>query len=235
MPRPEPPSSAPKFEEGDKVRVKYGVMSPEYEEIPLGGWTGRIESLESVDGEIGYDIELDQRTLDLMHPVYRKRCERDDLDVEWIWLFEEELEADDGTPVPIEQPAEIRTPPLSEKNREDRIRMVFGLTHDDPLPMVSEESLLAYHRYLATRLKFPFHISGGWEPAGPFSQKKGTWTITNLEAPEEGAIEDEERLICEGRNQQGEPIALPLHQVEVPKKDPNFKAIDDYAYWFANG
>ena len=73
-----------------------------------------------------------------------------------MWLGEEDLEPDDGTPVPIEQPTAIVTTPLSEKDQDDRVRMALGLTHDDPLPEVSRKTLLAYHRYLAANLKFPF-------------------------------------------------------------------------------
>ena len=53
----------------------------------------------------------------------------------WGWA-RRTLEPDDGTPVPIEQPTAIMTPPLSEKDQDDRVRMAFGLTHDDPLPEV---------------------------------------------------------------------------------------------------
>ena len=58
-----------------------------------------------------------------MHPVYRKRCKRDDLEMESMWLGEEDIEPDDGTPVPIEQPTQIKTPPFSEKDRDDRVAM----------------------------------------------------------------------------------------------------------------
>ena len=77
---------------------------------------------------------------DGIHPIYHKRCERDGLDFETMGLGEEDLELDDGTPVPIEQPTEIKTPPLSEKDQDDRVRMAFGLTHDDPLPEISLET-----------------------------------------------------------------------------------------------
>jgi hypothetical protein len=69
--------------------------------------------------------------------VYRKRCEREGLDFEIMSLRGQELELDDGTPVPIEQPTEIKIPPLSENDQDDRVRLVFGLTHEDPLPSVS--------------------------------------------------------------------------------------------------
>src|SRR4051812_42802280 len=61
-------------------------------------------------------------------------------------------------------------------DQDDRVRMALGLTHDDPLPDVSEETLLAYHRYLAAHLKFPLHVTA-WEKSGPFSSKKVTVAI----------------------------------------------------------
>ena len=84
-------------------------------------------------------------------------------------LGEEDLELDDGALVPIEQPTEIKTPPLSEKDQDDRVRMALGLTHDDPLPEISLETLLTYYRYLTANLKFPFNAYCGEEEVGPFS------------------------------------------------------------------
>src|SRR4051794_25812513 len=169
---PEKSQETPRFEPGAKVRVRSGVTVPDFEDIPLGGWSGTIEMVEQVDDQITYEIEWDRRTLDGMHPVYKKRCERDGLDLESMWLDEEDLEADDGMSVPIEQPTRIVTPPLSEKDQDDRVRKALGLTHDDPLPEITLEALLAYHRYLAAKLKFPFTAYCGEEEVGPFSRKR---------------------------------------------------------------
>src|SRR3954447_2019128 len=100
-------STSPHFEAGARVRVRSGVTVPDFPDIPLGGWAGAIETVEIVDDQITYEVEWDRKTLDGMHPVYRKRCERDGLDPETMWLGQEDLEADDGTPVPIEQPTGI--------------------------------------------------------------------------------------------------------------------------------
>ena len=161
----------PRFPVGDKIRVKYGVIDPEFPDIPLGGWTGTVTEVEQTDDQITYEIEWDQRTLGSMHPVYRKRCERDDLEVESMWLGEEDIEPDDGTPVPIEQPTQIKTPPFSEKDQDDRVRMALGLTHDDPLPEISPATLLTYHSYLKAKLKFPFNAYCGEEDAAPSPER----------------------------------------------------------------
>jgi hypothetical protein len=233
MTSPSQTTPVPRFEPGAKVRVKSGVTVPDFEDIPLGGWTGTITGVEQADDQITYEIEWDERTLAGMHPVYRKRCLRDDCDVETMWLGDEDLEADDGTPVPMEQPTEIRTPPLSEKDQDDRVRMALGLTQDDPLPEVSEETLLAYHRYLAAHLKFPLHVTA-WEKSGPFSSKKVTVAITSLADPREGGIDEEYGLIGLARHPNGEDLEFPLDEIELGKKDPNRRLLSDYAYWFHN-
>src|SRR5258708_6278329 len=156
MPRPKKPSDAARFQMGAKVRVKSGVRDPDFPDIPLGGWSGTVQEVEQAKGQVTYLIAWDRATLRGMHPIYRKRCERDGLEQESMWLGDEDLETSDGTRVPIEEPTQIVTQPLSEKDQDDRVRLALGLTHDDPLPKVSRKSFLAYHRYLATNLKFPF-------------------------------------------------------------------------------
>src|SRR5208337_1243420 len=156
MDRTENKSDTPCFQVGDKVRVKLGVSDPDFPDMPLGGWSGTVTEVEQADDQITYEIKWNKRTLNGMHPIYRKRCERDGLEMETMWLGEEDIEPDDGSFVPIEQPTQIKTPPLSERDQDDRVRMALGLTHDDPLPEVSRKTLLAYYRYLAANLKFPF-------------------------------------------------------------------------------
>jgi hypothetical protein len=93
MTSPRKPTPSPRFEPGDRVRVKSGVTVPDFEDIPLGGWTGTIRTVKPAEDQITYEIAWDRRTLDSMHPVYRKRCERDDCEVEIMWLGEEDIES----------------------------------------------------------------------------------------------------------------------------------------------
>ena len=224
-------SDTPRFQMGDKVRVKYGVIDADYPDIPLGGWSGTIKEVAQSNDQITYEIEWDRRTLAGMHPVYRKRSERDSLDLETMWLGDEDLEADDGTLVPMKQPTGIKTPPLSMKDEYDRIRAVFGLTHDDPLPEVNQETLLTYHRYLAANLKFPFTALYGEEEIGPFSSKRGTVIVTGLLDPEVDDLTEEDGVICTGRHREKE-IEFPFGEIEVKRKDPNYNLVSDYASWF---
>src|SRR5436305_14950284 len=106
-------SPPPRFEPGMKVRVRLGVRDPDFADIPLGGWAGTVKEIERAKGETTYLIAWDRDTLRGMHPVFKKRCERDGLELESMWLGDEDLEPDDGTCVPIEQPTAIVTKPLS--------------------------------------------------------------------------------------------------------------------------
>ena len=216
-------SGFPRFQVEDKVRVRQGLHDPILTETHLGGWSGTIKEIEQSEDEITYEIEWDKRTLDGMHPVYRKRCERDGFEMETMWLGEEDIEPDDGTPVPNEQPTQIKTPPLSEKDQDDRVRMALGLTHDDPLPDVSRKTILAYCRYLAANLKFPFKAK---------TESDGTTlTDSRLIDPKQSELEEEEGLLCEARDRQAS-FTVPLSELEDAVG--NRKLVEDYGYWFWN-
>ena len=45
-------SGSPRFQVGNKVRVKYGVIDPDFPDIPLGGWSGTIKEVEQADDQI---------------------------------------------------------------------------------------------------------------------------------------------------------------------------------------
>ena len=150
------PRTPARFATGAQVRVKPGITVPDFEDIPLGGWAGAIREVDQRSAPPTYLIEWSQHTLDHMHPVYRQRCERDGLELESMWLGEGDIEPDTGESAVIEQPTSIVTRRLNEKDQDDRVRIVLGLTSDDPLSEVEDDTLRAYHRYLAAHLTFPF-------------------------------------------------------------------------------
>jgi hypothetical protein len=59
MPRKTPP----KFSVGADVRVKRGVADPNFVDIPIGGWAGRITEMQYLNPPM-YLIRWDQQTLD---------------------------------------------------------------------------------------------------------------------------------------------------------------------------
>ena len=233
MNEPDEPTTPTRFTSGDKVRVKYGETDPDFPDIPLGGWSGTIEQIERSDEEITYLIQWDRRTLDGMHPIYAKRCERDGLEITSMWLREEDLEPDEGGTGPDRTADEDHHAAVVEGRPGGPGPHGIGLTRDDPLPDVCHDTLLTYHRYLMKNLKFPFKAFCGEEEIGPGARKRITMKVTALlDLEDDGPIEDD-GLICLGRDQD-EEVVFPLGEVEVGKKTPNYTLVSDYAFWFHN-
>ena len=220
-----------KFALGDAVRVRAGVTDPDFPDIPLGGWAGKITEVEEGNPPL-YLIRWSQETLKNIHPVYRKRCERDGLDHEEMRLGEEDLETDGGGPVVLEQPTKIVTPPLSMKDQDDRIRTVFGLTRDDLLPEVDEDSLRRYYEHLADKLRFPVEATWAKEVGmGEVTEKVKILALGDFEG--DPWIDDMYGILCKAKMSRGEG-ELPLAEMEKVKGKPNKQLVEDYAYWFWN-
>ena len=221
-----------KFTLGDVVRVRPGVNDPDFPDIPIGGWEGKIAEIENGNPPI-YLIRWNQQTLACIHPIYRKRCERDGLDFEEMRLGEVDLEPDTGDPTILEQPTRIVTPPLSMKDQDDRIRMVFGLSRDDILPEADEANLRTYFRYLAANLKFPFEAT--WFRRIGFKGETGTVTIQRLCCFEDDPcwVDDSYGIICQATMDRRR-IDLPLDLLDKIKGNPNRQLVQDYSYWFGN-
>ncbi len=222
------PSLPARFGVGNHVRVRPGTTDPDFPDIPLGGWAGTIREVDQRSKPPTYLIEWDRHTLTHMHPVYRKRCERDGLEMESMWLGEDDIEPATGEPVAIEQPTSIVSRPLDEKDQDDRVRMALGLTSDDPLPAVDDATQRAYQRYLAAHLAFPFEAK--WEPEyGPRPIIK----ITGLGDPDDDCVDEMHGLLGEARVE-GRLVEVPLAECEAKKSGPNRRLLKDYSYWFWN-
>ena len=167
-----------------------------------------------------------------MHPVYRKRSQRDGLGFADMWLGEDDLEADVGGAVIFEQPTKIVTPPLSMKDQDDRIRTVFGLTKDDPLPDVDEASLRIYYKYLGANLKCPFEAT--WTREAGLEEVTEKVTILALGGFEDDPwIDDTDGILCKAKMNGGEG-ETPLAETENVQGQPNKQLVEDYACWYWN-
>jgi hypothetical protein len=233
--RTQPNQPAPaKFSVGMIVRVKAGTMDPDFADIPLGGWTGTIQDVDQQSRSKIYLIEWNQDTLDQMHPVYRKRCQRDDLEMENMWLAEDELELDTGEPTKIAQPTNLISRSLSKDDQDDRVRAIFGLTSDDPLPFVNDENLRKYHRYLATHLSFPFQAKYQVEyqdETGDFDEQAILVTVMDLLDADH--CDEDRGILCEAMEEQ-ESVDLFLAELESTVNIHNRQLMEDHAYWFHN-
>ena len=219
-----------KFKVGDRVRVKFGIRDTEYPDMPLGGWAGTISEVHK---DRMVTVRWSRETLAAIHPVFKKRCERDGMELGEYWLGEDDLEPDPGGPLKIEHPTEIKTKPLSPKDQDDRVRMVFGLTSDDPLPDVDDETLETYHEHLSENLVFPFEAEYTSE-TGPFSSRTIQAKVIGLGDPDdEPMIDDTYGILCEARHER-RVVTLPLGELGVKEGKPNRQLVEDYSYWFWN-
>ncbi len=217
------PSS--RFTVGDRVRVKYGVMDPEYADLPLGGWAGTIADIDEYDI---YVVRWSRETLASVHPIHKMRCIRDGLVLRESWLEEADLEDDRGGPLAIQQPLEGQPRPLSPDDASDRVRMVFDLTHDDLLPCPDDESLAIYYDYLAERLGFPFQAENEWaEPVDEsFSPRVKVTALTR-----DGTWDEDDGIFCDVQTAEGLRV-LPLASLRAYRSGPNRRLISDYTAWF---
>ncbi len=219
------PPAASRFQVGDRVRVKPGTMDADYADMPLGGWAG---SIADIDPFGIHTVRWSDETIASIDPAYKRRCERDGLVLEEYWLKEADLEPEPGGPLCIEQPHTIGPRPLSPDDQDDRVRMVFGLTADDPLPKPAGDSLETYFNYLSERLRFPFsarYETGTLFDPGPPRRVK----VKSLDS--DWRWDEEDGVLCEVDGED-ELEALPLARLSVRRSHANYPLVDDYTAWF---
>jgi hypothetical protein len=214
-----------KFAMGDHVRVRHGTVDPDYSDLPLGGWCGTITEL----GDEGYcTIKLNQQTLDHIHPICKRRSERDGLNVEELEMKQEDLEPDFGEDWPLEQPTNIQTKPFDPAEFEDRIRAALGVTTDDSVPFVEKETLLKYFEYLKANLVFPFSATYSHHDG----KRRIFHNVSVIGMSDEFPIEDEYGLVCKVKDDK-EEWEVPLMLMDVGKDGHNYQLVQDYDRWFA--
>lgn len=77
---------------GTLVRVKQGVMSPEFPEVSIAGWTGSVMESTGKPPTMSYIVEWDQQTLSAMPAEYVQKCEAQQLYHRMASLAETDLE-----------------------------------------------------------------------------------------------------------------------------------------------
>ncbi len=152
---PATPCPQPRFAVGDWVRVRPGVVDADNPDIPFGGWVGTILDIEIGPRETKYLVEWSEETLAAVHPVFFRRCDRDDVEASEAWLEEAKLGPDPGTPLAIEQPTQLVPPPLDLDNPTDLARHILGVTSDDDLPPITPDRRVRFHAYLVDHVRSP--------------------------------------------------------------------------------
>ena len=113
---------------------------------------------------------------------------------------------------------------------EDRIRAIFGLTDQAPLPKVGKDTLLAYHEYLVEKLSFPFQALYA-ETSPPVRHIVHYVSVIGLSDSTRRRLFG---LFC--KVQLGDQVVeLPLADLGMREDNPNCQLVDDYVYWLWNG
>jgi hypothetical protein len=118
---------------------------------------------------------------------------------------------------------------MPPENEDSRIRRVFALAEDDPIPRVSQDALLTYRVFLGATLSFPFKALYA-ETTAPVRRLFRCVVVLGLS---ETTNRRTSVLMVRVQNAQGE-IEIPLAELGVREGDPNHQLIDDFAYWFWN-
>jgi hypothetical protein len=222
--------AGPRFEPGDAVQVKRGIKDPDFPEFPLGGWSGVVRERDDSSQPALFLIEWDAFTREHIHPAFRVRADREGLDPAVMWLKADDLEPLSPERTLPEQPAALKPPPLRSDLEEDRIRGVFGLTADDPVPPVSMDALRVWHQYLSQHLQFPMRAEVFEEDYLEEGEEGEEVTVRRL-API-GDCDEEDGLLAETGDAASDVV--PLHQVDAKEDYRDKRLVRDYGYWFTN-
>jgi hypothetical protein len=65
--------------EGTRIRVKAGVVSPEFPDISIAGWTGEVSETVGKPPQLSYLVKWDAATIAAMPQDYVERCEAQQL------------------------------------------------------------------------------------------------------------------------------------------------------------
>jgi hypothetical protein len=117
-------------------------------------------------------------------------------------------------------------------SQDERIRKVFGLPEETPLPRVADETLASYYDHLVAQLSLPFEALY-CKNDGEMRQLIHYVHVVELADPRPTYKHNLHGLVCKAQNLK-EILDLPLVELGVRDDNPNCQLIDDYAYWFVN-
>jgi hypothetical protein len=249
------PAATPalRFNRGDAVTVKKGIVDPDFPDIPLGGWTGKVIDIDRESNPPLVLVEWIEDTIRQIHPAFRDQCEDEGLEIETMWLDPGDLEPAGHGPVLIDQPilperdaGESDDDEADDDEADDEVpidqdqarRILTALGHagdPGPLPPVNEENLRQYHRYLSGKLTFPAKGKYYDDPLDP--SERGLPVTLNGLGTEEQNVGEFGLLVETGV--QGEPgegkLMLPLSKIEILGDEAPRRLVMDYTWWFSMG
>jgi hypothetical protein len=225
-PAPVPPSP-PRFNVGDRVRVRPGVSDPDYSDIPWSGWAGVVDEVQARKRSRLYAVRWSPETLAAGHPVYFLRCKLDGTEPDLAWLEEKDLEPDPGTPVTIEQPTRLIPPPLDLRNPLELARHILGVTRDDELPPFTPEGMARFHAYLVSRVQGAMVLVDEQGYRNVNDVAPGMVLRLLPLTPEMGAAD----LLLDVKMLEGGKVEMPISEIAPLPGTPSATALKAYLDW----
>lgn len=214
------------FKEGDIVKVRQGVLDPDFGGN-IGGWQGQVSE---VDGDI-VCIDWDSITLSNCPDEYIQRCEEDGLDWEQIYLSTGDVEP----AIPRITPAVLTG--IKEathiKHQWDhlgeaickRINEVFEQADGtDEYAMVR-----AWEQYVTNNLSFPFDAEIITDQDNVPLQQGDKIRVDGI------IVTDDHYGVIINLKQGKKCFNFPLCNIRVTDKNSNdYQIVNDYSVWFVN-
>ncbi|HBF88848.1 MAG TPA: hypothetical protein DDX39_09420 [Bacteroidales bacterium] len=233
------------MKKGDNVKVKKGVMSPDYGDLKIEGWQGRITEL----GFNSVTIELDSLSLESLSKDYIIDSIVEDADYTEICLDIEDLE--------LAKPRDTQNDTLLKQKEinarysldEEEKRILNVLKSNDST--VTEKNQGVYFKFLEENIQKPCiltgmedfdweepYILGGWSK-NEYEKLKLTQPSYTDKFEFISLVEDIDDwkgiLIKVKRLSDNKKFDLPLWDLEViDEKSPNYIIVSDYSSWMTN-
>ena len=120
---------------------------------------------------------------------------------------------------------------IFKTRQEDRILAALRVT-TNRIPKVDQEMLWRYYYYLSRSLLFPF-VAHYPQPTNSREESEFRCVAMSLLDPERQGGDELDGLLCKTRRGL-HALNVPLIELVVPQKSPNFQLIEDYWYWLWN-
>jgi hypothetical protein len=217
---------------GDSVIVKKGILEPDYNEMKIEGWQGRVKHInpELYKGNTLVTIEWDSETLKKIPSIFIEQSEEEGLDWKTMVLYKSELKKvnarDDEKQVKKEQINIIDKYFWESFGKEgSRIAEILnGVNHLDEMKCFEK-----WNKELDLKLEFPLSAIVVDSEENSFIKDGDKVIIISLPH-----IADMYGIIATVKLGK-KKFAIPLCELEITdKKDLAFQLIKDYNIWFAN-
>ena len=222
------------FKIGDSVKVKPGIIDPDFK-LDLGGYQGRITEAKASGL---YSIQWDSVTLRQMPHNYIRDSESQD----FIWdrfdlsISDFELATPRDTQKEVEQISSALHNQFFWASFGETGTRIEAVLSEVERPQDDASHLPVWHSYLMSKLTLPFQAEvAEWQEE---SQEKEHSLqcddIVTVRRIVEAKLGVEYGLLAE-IDYQPKPILFSLAELEaLDKQSPNFILIQDYACWFVH-